>query len=112
MTRPQRIQRERTTSWRLPRTAVYVGRGSGWGNPFTVGVGYREIDGVPQPTQFQRDAVRVQDHAHAVTLYRRWLAAQKDPGHVRSMLGGFDLACWCPHDRPCHVDVLLEMANS
>jgi hypothetical protein len=26
-------------------------------------------------------------------------------------LGGRDLACWCPLDRPCHADVLLEIAN-
>lgn len=22
-----------------------------------------------------------------------------------------DLACWCPLDRPCHADILLELAN-
>ena len=26
-------------------------------------------------------------------------------------LRGRDLACWCPLDRPCHGDVLLELAN-
>lgn len=26
-------------------------------------------------------------------------------------LRGKDLACWCPLDRPCHADVLLELAN-
>lgn len=24
-------------------------------------------------------------------------------------LRGFDLACWCPLDQPCHADVLLEL---
>lgn len=27
-------------------------------------------------------------------------------------LRGHDLACRCPLDRPCHADVLLEMANA
>lgn len=27
-------------------------------------------------------------------------------------LRGRDLACWCPLDRPCHADVLLELANA
>ena len=27
------------------------------------------------------------------------------------LLGGRDLACWCPLDEPCHADVLLELAN-
>jgi hypothetical protein len=31
---PQRIQRKRTKGWRMPEGAVYVGRGSYWGNPF------------------------------------------------------------------------------
>ncbi len=26
-------------------------------------------------------------------------------------LRGWNLACWCGLDRPCHVDVLLELAN-
>jgi len=26
-------------------------------------------------------------------------------------LRGKDLACWCPRDQPCHVDVLLELSN-
>lgn len=26
-------------------------------------------------------------------------------------LAGHDLMCWCPLDRPCHADVLLELAN-
>lgn len=31
---PARIQRRRTTGWRMPEGAVYVGRPSKWGNPF------------------------------------------------------------------------------
>nr|WP_063786601.1 DUF4326 domain-containing protein [Rhodococcus opacus] len=34
---PQRIRRQRTKGWRMPECAVYVGRGSRWGNPFTLG---------------------------------------------------------------------------
>lgn len=26
-------------------------------------------------------------------------------------LRGKSLACWCPLDKPCHVDVLCEIAN-
>ena len=26
-------------------------------------------------------------------------------------LCGKDLACWCPLDEDCHVDILLELAN-
>lgn len=34
---PQRIRRQRTKGWRMPEGAVYVGRGSDWGNPYVVG---------------------------------------------------------------------------
>ena len=33
---PQRIQRRRTKGWRMPTGAVYVGRGTPWGNPWMV----------------------------------------------------------------------------
>ena len=33
---PERIQRRRVAGWRKPPGAIYVGRGSRWGNPFTV----------------------------------------------------------------------------
>lgn len=36
MSGPVRIQRRRTAGWRMPESAVYVGRPSRWGNPFTV----------------------------------------------------------------------------
>jgi len=38
MTNPIRIQRKRTKGWKKPENAVYVGRGSEWGNPFVVGI--------------------------------------------------------------------------
>ena len=30
---------------------------------------------------------------------------------IKQHLGGKNLACWCPADKPCHVDILLEIAN-
>ena len=32
---PIRIQRRRAKGWRMPEGAVYVGRPTKWGNPFT-----------------------------------------------------------------------------
>lgn len=36
MNAPKRIQRKRAKGWAAPEGAVYVGRGSRWGNPFRV----------------------------------------------------------------------------
>lgn len=37
MSGPARIRRRREKGWRMPAGAVYVGRGSRWGNPFKLG---------------------------------------------------------------------------
>jgi hypothetical protein len=114
---PRRIQRRRTTGWRMPTEAAYVGRPTIYGNPFRIGVPYCG------PTIRQAN-----DRREAVAAFRGWIALDTlDPlfwdhdlivAHVhlkaallRGDLRGRDLACWCPLDQPCHADVLLELAN-
>ena len=110
---PQRIQRKRTKGWRLPEGTIYVGRPTRWGNPFIAGQWL-----VPPINRYQPTPIFVRDARHAVLLYRRWLTgAAVRCADVVPILGGHDLACWCPlEDRhgnrvPCHADVLLELAN-
>lgn len=114
MTTPKRIQRRRTKGWRIPEGAVYVGRPTVWGNPWSR-----------------------RNRSEAVALYRDWLADAGshldddfDEGCVTCRLPelrGLDLACWCKlcpvhadglalgvtcaDCAPCHATVLLEMAN-
>ena len=89
-TTPKRIQRKRTKGWRMPEGAVYVGRGSKWGNPYRIGTCL-----IPNA-----DAA-VAAFAANLPLGNGWCAE----------LRGKDLACWCSLDQPCHADVLLEIAN-
>lgn len=109
---PKRIQRKRTKGWRMPEGAVYVGRGSRWGNPFRIGS--------PGPD----DCMVCADRAEAVAKFRSELTTYGDGENftgflvfeVRDELRGKDLACWCPlisHGlyTPCHADVLLSIAN-
>lgn len=110
-----RIQRKRTAGWRAPAGAVYVGRGTRWGNPARVvfrkdtGGWHVEHDhgaGVgtwPTAAEARRFAVAVYEH-HLDT--HPYLAKA-----VREELAGRDLLCWCPIDQPCHADVLLDLAN-
>ncbi|MCX8003354.1 MAG: DUF4326 domain-containing protein [Burkholderiaceae bacterium] len=93
--------------WKAPANAVYVGRGSRWGNPFTA-----------------------DDPAVAVDLFRAWLdgehialpdGARYIGDHSESrrarllnelgQLRRRPLMCWCATDRPCHADVLCARAN-
>lgn len=98
MVNPKRVQRSRLPGSRLPDGVVYVGRPTRWGNPFWVG-SWRST----KPEDGHVETVE-----EAVELFRRriapWLPVQE--------LRGRDLACWCPPDRPCHADVLLELANA
>ena len=71
--------------------AVYIGRGSKWGNPFRIGV-----DG---------------DRAAVIAKHARWLAEQ--PRLVRALdeLRERDLVCFCA-PLACHGDLLLTLANA
>lgn len=96
----KRIQRRRTKGWRMPEGAVYVGRPSRWGNAW----------------QFNRASDR--SRRVSVQHFRRYAEAMvaADTTYVRDVwigrLRGKDLVCWCPLDKPCHADVLLELANA
>lgn len=93
---PHRIQRRRTKGWRMPDNTIYVGRGSKYGNPHTVAeCGSHEEAVVRFIRDFTSDPLR---------LVRA--------GQLSLELRGRNLACWCPLDKPCHADVLLDIANS
>lgn len=106
MTTPKRIQRKRTKGFKLaaastnPNGVIYVGRPSKWGNP------------VKSPWPKPNAAQRVLIVAAFEKFFRQWL--EQEP-HARQMmideLRGKDLACWCPVNRSCHADVLLQIAN-
>ena len=102
---PVRVQRKRVKGWRAPEGAVYVGRGTRWGNPWRV-------------SEYVTANVAVEGFRRAIERG----GYQTDPDDrewhlmptleaIRGDLAGKDLLCWCPLDKPCHGDVLLELAN-
>lgn len=102
--KPQRIQLKRTKGWRMPENTVKVDRATSWGNPWKVGnIG-----------PWGRTAA---DNEGAVGLFKAMLndpelrAGTRYPADL-TPLRGKNLACWCPLDKPCHADVLLELANT
>lgn len=91
--RPKRIQRKRTRGWKMPPNAVYVGRPSAFGNPFSTAKAFRAwLAGVGK--------------LRGVYQVRRLVILARLP-----QLRGKDLACWCPADCDCHADILRELAN-
>ena len=86
MSELKRIQRSRARGWHIPEDAVYVGRPTDYGNPWS---GPRAVE------QFE-------DYARGRLLREpEWL----EP------LRGRDLCCWCALSEPCHADTLLRLAN-
>lgn len=83
-----------------PKDAVYVGRPSGFGNPFT-----------HLESSLAKYKVKTRDEA--VEKYREWVLAPEQAVlyyRIREELAGKDLVCWCAPEK-CHADVLLEIAN-
>ena len=110
MATPKRIQRKRTKGWTAPDGVVYVGRGSMWGNPFTVKA---IMDGFPISVGLSQGEAQ----ARAVKMFEQWLERPLVEMERRNRvlnqmesLRGKDLMCWCG-EGPCHADVLLKLAN-
>ena len=73
-------------------SAVYVGRPTKWGNPY-------------KPEHFTVPS-------GAVDAFRVLMESEEyNIEMIQRELKGRVLACWCPLDKPCHADVLLEIAN-
>lgn len=82
----------------IPAGAVYVGRPSKWGNPFVVGSLYKNKK-IAQES--------------AVSLFQDWLLYSDEGRKLLAQIGelkGKDLVCWCV-PKPCHAEILLELAN-
>lgn len=75
-----------------PADAIYVGRPTKWGNPYTIGK-----DG-DRATVIKRYADRLD--AFDPALHAEWVLP----------LRGRDLVCWCA-PLACHADILLAIAN-
>ena len=111
MKKAKRIQRKRTKGWKMPAGAVYVGRPTRWGNPYSEkGIseyGFQRGEKSLYLVTRRRAAVALfardcLDRAmHSPREFEEWIAP----------LRGKDLACWCRPGQECHADVLLALAN-
>ena len=87
-TMPKVLNKHKDT---IPINAIYIGRGSFWGNPFKIG----------------QDGSRVE----VIEKYRQYINNSKFINEIRKELRGKDLWCFCS-PKLCHGDILLEIANS
>ena len=82
----------------IPKGAVYVGRPTIHGNPFS-----------HLPNTLAK--YKVENRDQAVDEYEKMVLADKELiKRIKYALKGKDLVCWCAPAR-CHTDVLLRIAN-
>ena len=90
---PLRVQRKRSAGYKMPEDVVYVGRPTKWGNPYR-----------PEECTAAEQG--------AVECFRILVESEPDTiAAIQRELRGKRLACWCSLDKPCHADVLAEIAN-
>ena len=106
--KPKRIQRKLTKGFKLPDNCVYVGRPTKWGNPFTGPDAVEKYRWALSEFPSEEKCKAWNDAGSNGLMYVS-LAARVGP--LLDQLRGKDLACWCPLDKPCHADVLLEIVN-
>jgi hypothetical protein len=98
----------------MPENTVSVTRPGGWSNPFIPG----------KTTVFKNDTTGElilfcpQNDTEAVDFFRFFITSKPDRvEQIKKELHGKNLACWCSlykkdgSRKPCHADVLLELAN-
>mgnify|MGYP006921374596 CR=1 FL=1 len=113
---PLRFQLSRKKGYRKPEGGVVVAPPTKWGNPWMVSK-------VRASGLFADDSIE----DVCVAEFRGWLERGDSPefdiwvqlrGRRRRILEslaelrGKQLGCWCPLDKPCHADVLCELANA
>lgn len=89
-TKPPKVLNARIVG-RTANNAIYVGRPSKWGNPFTM---KREADRPAVLAQFEQ---YVKEHPELVEAAKQELPDK-------------DLICWCA-PKACHGDLWLRIAN-
>ncbi len=117
----------------MPENTISVTRPGKWGNPFRViGESIFVDAGHRQKNLDKWVFLCLGDAEKAVSLFKSVLTNRLLPGeygfkidmisdiayHAKrlskldlSELQGKNLACFCPADKPCHADVLIEVCN-
>jgi hypothetical protein len=103
MKKPVRLQLSRRKGFNLQvwskrvngLPAIVVSRPARWSNPWRIGA---------------KERGKIIDRSEALKRYRAFIRGKHDD--IRRELRGYNLACWCSADLPCHADMLLKIANA
>lgn len=119
MIQPVRIQRSRQHKQVSQNglEIVYCGRPTKWGNPFKIGNSLLDVPFIiikkTELTEAEQDGGII-TQGISVRLFETFLTlygAADFIQQIKENLKGKNLSCWCKVGEPCHVDVLLKIAN-
>jgi hypothetical protein len=82
----------------VPADAIYIGRGSKWGNPFSHMTGTKAT-------------YLVSSREEAISRYRDWVTRKPELMAALHELRGRTLVCFCK-PKGCHGDVLADLADA
>lgn len=83
----------------IPKDAVYIGRGSSYGNPYTHMEGKTLAE------------FKVDTREESIKKYEDYIRSNPELiEKVKRDLKGKDLVCFCK-PLPCHGDILIKIAN-
>lgn len=102
-----RVKLSRAKGWRMPRDTVKVDRSTKWGNPFVVGRDGTRADCL----RFYRALAMGYEVVSTHATHDEQMKARRQMSKAQTELRGKNLTCWCPLDKPCHADVLLDIVN-
>lgn len=88
----------------MPPRTKKVDRSTPYGNPYSVSSWVINHCGGDK-----RRAAQI-----IVNYFEQYLRADEQAPlleQIKRELAGYDLACWCSLDSPCHADMLLKVAN-
>jgi len=102
----------------MPAGVVYVGRPSVFGNPFHLWIDCDAVQmfrwwltGVEGRAELRDRLAWKKQPAVADAKIDKLMEQRTRLLNAIHTIRSRDLACWCPLDKPCHADVLLEIAN-
>ena len=116
---PIRVQRKRTKGYRMPENTKSVTRPGKFGNPYKIGM-HNIFDIKDRTTGKSLKDYLVEKNGEnkyhtiedCLLAYRQKInGSQAMQRVVKHYLKGKNLSCFCPLDKPCHADILLEVAN-
>lgn len=115
---PVRVQRKRTKGYKMPPNTKSVTRPGKFGNPYKIGM-HNIFDIKDRTGKSLKDYLiekNGENKYHTIEdcllAYRQKInGSQAMQRVVKHYLKGKNLACFCPLDKPCHADILLEVAN-